>query len=242
MNRSQTSNAFFRIVDGLPSRHFISGDPIRGYDDSRACVDQTARRHKQEEVIMKSMTSLTAILAIVLYMFPVMGHAADVPGVPPEKVADYIHAVIESHRAFYTVHVVERLEEQGEIKVDAEWRTHKKTLPLPQQFVTESSNMFATFTGLRYRLISLWPIDPKNGPRDQVDKHSLEAVLARPEQPIGRTIKIDDQTFFHAIYADVAVSQACVSCHNTHPKSPKKDFHVGEVMGGLVIEFPLGNQ
>jgi hypothetical protein len=191
---------------------------------------------------MKSTTGFTVILAIVLYLFPVTGHAGDVPGVPPEKVADYIHAVIESHRAFYTIHVVERLEEQGGIKVDGEWRTHKKTLPLPVQFVTESSNMFSTFTGLRYRLISLWPINPKNRPRDQIDKNSLEAVVERPEQSVTRTIKIDNQTFFHAIYADVAVSQSCVACHNTHPNSPKKDFQVGEVMGGLVIEFPLGNQ
>jgi hypothetical protein len=191
---------------------------------------------------MKSMTSLTAILAIVLYLFPVMGHAADVPGVPPEKVAEYIYAVIEGHRAFYSIHVVERLEEQAGIKVDGEWRTHKKTLPLPQQFVAESSSMFATITGLRYRLISLWPINPKNGPRDQVDKHSLEAVIARPEHPVTRTIKMDNETFFHAIYADVAVSQSCIACHNTHAKSPKKDFHVGDVMGGLVIEFPLENQ
>ncbi len=233
---------FYSHHDGLPSLHFIASDWVWGYDDPHAHVDQTATRHKQEEVIMKSTTSLTVILAIVLYLFPVTGHAADVPGVPPEKVADYIHAVIESHRAFYTLHVVERLEEQGGIKVDGEWRTHKNTLPLPQQFVTESSNMFATFTGLRYRLISLWPINPKNRPRDQVDKHGLESVAARPEHSVTRTIKIDDQTFFHAIYADVAVSQACVACHNTHPKSPKKDFQVGEVMGGLVIEFPLGNQ
>lgn len=191
---------------------------------------------------MKTTTSLTVILAIVLYLFPVTGHAADVPGVPPETVANYIHAVIESHRAFYTIHVVERLEEQGGIKVDGEWRTHKKTLPLPVQFVTESSNMFSSFTGLRYRLISLWPINPKNKPRDQIDKHSLEAVIERPEQSVSRTIKVDNQTFYHAIYADVAVSQSCVACHNTHPNSPKKDFQIGDVMGGLVIEFPLGNQ
>ena len=190
---------------------------------------------------MKSTTSLTVILAIVFYLFPVTGRAADLPSVPPEKVADYIHAVIESHRAFYTTHVVERLEEQGGIKVDGEWRTHKKTLPLPQQFVTESSNMFSKLTGLRYRLISLWPINPKNLPRDQADKKGLEAVVERPEHPVTRTIKIDDQTYFHAIYADRAVSQACVACHNAHPNSPKKDFQIGEVMGGLVIEFPLGN-
>ena len=44
---------------------------------------------------------------------------------------------------------------------------------------------------------------------------------------------------FRAIYADRAVSQACVGCHNTHPRSPKKDFKMGDVMGGLVIEIPL---
>ena len=132
--------------------------------------------------------------------------------------------------------------EQGGIKVDGEWRTHKKTLPLPVQLITESSNMFSSFTGLRYRLISLWPINPKNKPRDQIDKHSLEAVVERPEQSVSRTIKVDNQTFYHAIYADVAVSQSCVACHNTHPNSPKKDFQIGDVMGGLVIEFPLGNQ
>ena len=191
---------------------------------------------------MKSMTRLTVILAIVLYLLPVTGHAADVPGVPPEKVADYIHGVIESHRAFYTAHVVERLEEQGGIKVDGAWRTHKNTLPLPQQFVTESSNLFSKLTGLRYRLISLWPINQKNRPRDQTDKKGLEALVKQPEQPVTRTIQIDDQTYFHAIYADLAVSQACVACHNAHPNSPKKDFQIGEVMGGLVIEFPLGNQ
>ena len=191
---------------------------------------------------MKTTISLTAILAIVLYLFPVTGHAADAPGVSPEKVAEYIYAVIESHRAFYTVHVVERLEEQGGIKVDAEWRTHKNTLPLPQQFVTESSNMFSKLTGLRYRLISLWPINPKNRPRGQTDKKGLEALLKQPEHPVTRTIQIDDQTYFHAVYADLAVSQACVACHNAHPNSPKKDFQVGDVIGGLVIEFPLGNQ
>ena len=234
---------FYSHHDELPSRHFISGDRIWGNDDPRAYVDQTATRHKQKEAIMKSTTSLTVILAIVLYLFPVTGHAADVPGVPPETVADYIYTIIESHRAFYTAHVVERLEEQGGIKADEEWRTHKMTLPLPVQFVTEASDASSTkLTGLRYRLISLWPINPKNSPRDHVDKDSLEALVKRPERSVTRTIKIHDQAYFHAIYADMAVNQACVACHNTHPKSPKKDFKVGEVMGGLVIEFPLGNQ
>lgn len=191
---------------------------------------------------MKWTTHLTVVPAILLVVCTMKGHAADLPGVPPETVANYIYAVIEAHRSFYTGHVVQRLEEQGGAKADGEWRTQKMTVPLPVQLVTETSNMFSIkATGLRYRLISLWPINPRNGPRDEVDKLSLEAVGKRPEQPVTGTVTIGDQTHFHAVYADMAVSQACVACHNAHPNSPKKNFQVGEVMGGLVIEFPLGN-
>jgi len=101
--------------------------------------------------------------------------------------------------------------------------------------------MFSTqSTGLRYQLISLWPINRKNSPRDEIDKRSLETVTTKPERPITRVVKIEGQTYFHAVYADIALSSSCVTCHNSHPESPKKDYQVGDVMGGLVIEFPLG--
>lgn len=193
--------------------------------------------------VMKWITALTIIPLIVLPGFTVKVRAADLPGVPPEVVADYIHAVVESHRSFYTAHIVERLEEQGGAKADEEWRAQKKTLPLPVQIVTETSQMFSTkVTGIRYRLISLWPINKKNSPRDLLDKSSLESISARPEKPVTRTFTIDGRRYFHAIYADRAISQACVACHNSHLQSTKKDFRIGDVMGGLVIEFPLEKQ
>ncbi|MEM7019427.1 MAG: DUF3365 domain-containing protein, partial [Pseudomonadota bacterium] len=46
--------------------------------------------------------------------------------------------------------------------------------------------------------------------------------------------------YFTGVYADVAVSPACVSCHNEHKDSPRDDFKIGEVMGGVVIRVPLG--
>ena len=41
------------------------------------------------------------------------------------------------------------------------------------------------------------------------------------------------------VTADVAGAQGCVSCHNSHPDSPRKDFALGDVMGALVVEIPL---
>ena len=166
--------------------------------------------------------------------------ATDLPAIPPETVADYIHSVIEADRTFYTIHVVERLQKHGKTAAAENWRAKKNVLPLPAQFLMESSEL-ATKTGsrVRYRLISLWPINPHNGPYSESEKNGLEAMREHPEKSVTGTIKVGNQTYFQAIYADRAVSQACVSCHNSHPRSTKKDFKIDDVMGGLVIEIPL---
>lgn len=169
-----------------------------------------------------------------------ISRASDLPGIPPETVADYIHAVIETDRTFYMIHVVERLQKEGGPMATEHWRAKKNALPLPAQFLMEASDLAAkTGTKIRYRLVSLWPINPQNSPYNESEKSGLEAVRQHPERAATRTVKIDGQSYFQAIYADRAVSQACAGCHNTHPRSPKKDFKMNDVMGGLVIEIPL---
>src|SRR6185295_5426942 len=103
---------------------------------------------------MKWTGSLTAMSILVLSVFTVVGRAEDLPGIRPDMVADYIHAIIEADRTFYTVHVVERMQKQGGAPAAENWRTQKKVLPLPAQFLAESSDL-ASKTGsrVRYRLI-----------------------------------------------------------------------------------------
>ena len=190
---------------------------------------------------MRWTLSLTVVAMIVLSFFPMEVRAEDLPGIAPETVTDYIHAVIEADRTFYTIHVVERLQQQGGAPAAENWRAGKKTLPLPAQFLAEASDLASkTGTRVRYRLISLWPINPQNGPDDESEKNGLDAVRKNPEHAATSTVTIGKQTYFRAIYADRAVSESCAGCHNTHPHSPKKDFKVGDVMGALVIEIPLG--
>jgi hypothetical protein len=166
--------------------------------------------------------------------------ASDLPGVPPEVVTDYLHAVIEAERTFYTIHVVERMQKQGGTVAAETWRRDKITLPLPAQFLRESSEL-ATLTGakVRYRLISLWPINPQNAPANDSERIKLEAVRQHPERAATGTVKIGEQSYFQAVYADRAVTQACIGCHNAHPQTPKRDFRIDDVLGGLVIEIPL---
>ncbi len=159
--------------------------------------------------------------------------------IPVETVADYLHAVIEADRTFYTIQIVERLQKRGKMVASEDWRI-SHTLPLPAQFLMESSELAAlTGTKVRYRLIGLWPINKQNGPVTEFERTGLEDVRMNPERRHSGTITIGGEQYFQAIYADRAVTQACIGCHNAHPKSPKRDFKLNDVMGGIVITIPV---
>jgi hypothetical protein len=165
-------------------------------------------------------------------------------GVPPETVADYLRAVIMAHRHFYTIHIANRLRQERIVDVSENWRANH-ALPLPVQLVRETSEI-AELTGpnVRYRLISQWPINKANAAGTEFERRGLKEIQARPNRPYSSTNTTagSPEQIFEAVYADIAVTSACVECHNAHPSSPKKDFKVGDVMGALVISFPLGKK
>ena len=147
--------------------------------------------------------------------------------------------MIEAHRTFYTLQVVERLQQQGKLVASENWRA-AHTLPLPAQFLRETNDLAAlTGTKIRYRLIGLWPINRQNAPATESEKAGLEQVHQHPEQPHTSLTTDGTERCFQAIYADRAVAQACIGCHNAHPNSPKHDFKAGDVMGAIVVQIPL---
>jgi len=190
---------------------------------------------------MRRISAVALVVTLLLLPIPFLSLAGEQTGIPPEIVANYLHAVIEADRTFYTIHVVERLQKGGGATAAENWRAKKDILPLPAQFLMESSALASmTGTPVRYRLISLWPINPLNLPRSAAEKAGLEAIRRQPDQVVTGMVTQGSETYFQAIYADRAVSQSCVGCHNAHPDSAKKDFKLNEAMGGLVIEIPMG--
>lgn len=158
---------------------------------------------------------------------------------PIETVADYVHAVIEADRDVYTRHVVERLQSKGVVVASENWE-QKNTLPLPAQFLMESGRVMAKKgIGIQYRLISLWPINKRNVAASEFEKTGLGAVLTHPTKPHTGFVKEGGVSYFEAVYPDLAVTQACIGCHNAHQDSPKRDFKINDVMGAIVISIPV---
>jgi hypothetical protein len=144
-----------------------------------------------------------------------------------------------AHRNFYTIDIVNPLLQEGIVDVSEDWRA-KHALPLPVQLLQETSEMAELASrGIHYHLISQWPINKANAPVTEFEQRGLEAVQADPTQPYSSIFVGSSGRRFGTVYADLAVTRVCIDCHNTHSKSPRSDFNVGDVMGGLVISFPL---
>ena len=158
---------------------------------------------------------------------------------PVEMVADYLYAVIEADREVYTRHVVERMQIKGVVVASENWE-EKNTLPLPAQFLMESGRIMARKgIGVQYRLISLWPINKRNVASSEFEKLGIGTVLTHPTKPYTGIVKEGGARYFQAVYPDLAVAQACIGCHNSHPDSPKRDFKINDVMGAIVISIPV---
>jgi len=163
-------------------------------------------------------------------------------GITARRAADFVHGVIEASRTTYSQAIVDRLARSRTLQTTENWQ-RDNTLPLPAQFLRMSSQMSnQRGIGMRYRLMSLWPINPKNSPRSPTEKLGLEQVAKNPGQPFTWVVQKNGMWFYEAIYPDKAVAESCASCHNHHPKSPKTNFKTGDVMGGIVIDLPLGRR
>ncbi|MBK8972212.1 MAG: DUF3365 domain-containing protein [Hahellaceae bacterium] len=193
---------------------------------------------------MKNIAQSTLLLAGTLSMGLGMAGCApeDAGGISPQQLTDSLHLVLESDRAVYTKNVVNRLaKEEGVIKA-SEHFMDDKALPLPAQMFRFGAETVASKTdAFSYSLQSLWPINKQNAPRTEAEKTGLQFVVDNPGQNYYTEEKLGDKTYFTAVYPDVAVAPVCASCHNEHKDTPKTDFKIGDVMGGVVIRVPLGS-
>jgi hypothetical protein len=205
----------------------------------------TENKEKSMRILRCIEPAIFAIVASALLISGCGGgakaEAPDAPapnGITPKTMADALHAVMESDRVVYTRQVVNRLQQENVIKASEHWKD-ERALPLPAQMFRMGSEMVAEKTkDFSYALLSNWAINKQNVPKTEVEKAGLEAVAAKQEPFYGEET-LGGQKYFTAVYPDVAVAEACISCHNGHDDSPRTDFKMGETMGGVVVRIPI---
>lgn len=161
-------------------------------------------------------------------------------GISPQQMADALHAVMEADRTVYTKYIIQRLTKKEQVIKASEHWEDEKALVLPAQMFRYGAEMVAEKEpGFSYALLSMWPVNAQNKPKTDIEKQGLEFIATNPGQNFYGEESLGDQKYFTAVYPDVAVAEACISCHNNHKDSPRSDFQLGEVMGGVVIRIPV---
>lgn len=159
-----------------------------------------------------------------------------------EKLRDRGNSIahqVMADRQYYGAVVVPRVAELNG-SLGADYRDVHGRFPLPATFVREVSEQIArSGDGYITRLISPWPINKEMGPKDSFETDGFAALSHSPGDPFVRADTVDGRAVMRVLMADVASSMSCVSCHNAHPQSPKHDFHLYDVMGGLEVIIPM---
>lgn len=169
-----------------------------------------------------------------------MAAGAAAEGIPYERAADMLYQVMSADREVYTRMVVQRLTIDEKVITASEHFEDDAALPLPaQMFRFGAEEVMDNTEDFSYSLLSLNPINKKNGPATDLEKEGLEYVTDNPGENFYGEEELGGERYFAAVYADYAVVEACADCHNNHKDSPRADIEVGDVMGGVVIRFPM---
>ncbi len=172
---------------------------------------------------------------------PVTADESAEPMVSTRQMADALHAVMEADRTVYTRNVVNRLQNDEKVITASEHWQDDKALPLPAQMFRMGSEMAAEKNkDFTYALLSMWPINKQNAPKTDAERKGLQFVVDNPGQNFYTNETLGGKQYFTAVYPDVAVAKACIACHNEHPDSPRTDFEMSDVMGGVVVRIPVG--
>lgn len=189
--------------------------------------------------LRKSALAL-GIAVVMAQPIAALAEATDTPMFSPKQMTDWLHLVMSSDRTVYTRLIVNRLQNKEKVIKASEHFEDDKALVLPAQMFRFGAEMVGESTDdFSYSLLSEWPINKQNAPRTEAETTGLAYIAANKGENYYTTEELGGQKYFTAVYADIAVAPACVTCHNDHKDTPRSDFKLGDVMGGVVIRVPI---
>jgi adenylate cyclase len=154
--------------------------------------------------------------------------------IPVESALALLDAENAAIRAMYTREIVAAGTRQG-LAFREDWKKDEvKAGPLPALLLRETSNRLqmqvpelGLFLGSDYPLVKENLFTGAQAAHYQEVKKTLKPKVFY-DAALGRTT---------AMFPDRAATQACVTCHNEHPNTPKKDWVLGEPMGATTWSY-----
>jgi len=160
-----------------------------------------------------------------------------------ENASQYLSA-ISAFRALYTSEVVQPSIKSG-MKVGHDYKQNSQMIPLPATFsMMLGEQIGRSQSGAKTYLYSPYPFPWRQQDSNDVlskpfSMNAWQYLNANPTLAYYDFVEIDGGLVIQYAVAD-RLKETCVSCHNSHPESPKKDWRTGDVRGVLQVTLPLG--
>ncbi len=157
------------------------------------------------------------------------------------KAAEIATLQITEDRKLYTKNVIGKLKKEvPSVHPNKNYTAIIGGIPLPATFVQEVSSAINEKGVYSYDLLSKWNINKEKGLRTDFEKESFDYLYSKKGKVFSRFMVHNGLYTLRYATPDVASAEACVRCHNAHEASPKNDFKLGDVMGVLVVNIPIG--
>jgi cytochrome c553 len=186
-----------------------------------------------------SAATIAAVVLLAIYLF--VSAPPELPDgsgagklVPAETALAMLDAESAAIRAMYTREIVGEGTKQG-LAFREDWKKDGVLAgPLPALLLRETSNRLQMqVPELSLFLGSDFPLVKENLFKGEQAAHYRE--VKRTLQP--RFFFDQAQGRTTGMFPDRAAAPACVSCHNEHPNSPKKDWVLNESMGATTWSY-----
>lgn len=184
--------------------------------------------------------TLIALICLSIYLFvsapaPLEDKKTELAVIPVQQMFGLLQTENAAIRKMWTQEIVKEGKKVG-LKFDEYWRDEDiEAGPLPALFLRETAKSMEK-SPLRISLFvgSDYPISLDN--RFEGLQHDKFQTLRQTQQP--QFFYMPDTGLYTGMFADLAVSDACIECHNKHEESPKNDWRLHDVMGAATWMYP----
>ena len=151
-------------------------------------------------------------------------------------------AQFKAVRGYYTKNVIAKVNKTSELKPSYNHASEPNGVPLPATMIHDLSASLQN-QGTNLKLYSDYPFPVRSARQlDDFEREAWKALVADPKMVYSRVENKNGKEVIRVAIADLMVADACVSCHNSHPETPKVGWKIGDVRGVLEVETDITEQ
>ncbi len=209
--------------------------------------------YNQEKTILLIHTILDKHIVSVLISFSIIGASLIlfhfttfqkklVETMTLESAESIADALVE-FRSIYTTEVVATAKKSG-MRVTHDYKDHEHAIPLPATLnMMLGEKITGKMDNTTTRLFSPYPFPwrkESGGIKDTFEQDAWDSLSQNSKEAFYRIEDHDGQKIMRYAVPDIMKDQ-CVTCHNSHPQSPKVTWKAGDMRGVLTVTKPLNH-